>query len=200
MNNTAHIDDHRLTLASASPSRAALLRQLVLDFDICPSDVDEAMIKKAHHGAPDELAMSLARAKAAAVSRSGYVLGADQILVCDGRLFDKPISLGAAAEALSFLSGRQHALINALSLYHNGSEVWSFQNAIELTMRPLSQEYIDAYLAAEGPSVLSSVGAYKLEGRGPLLFSDIQGDYFSILGLPLLPLLEALRHYHIVEA
>ncbi len=191
-------EEKRLTLASASPSRAALLRQIGLDFDICPSQVDEDILKKAHTGPAHDLAVTLARAKAAAVVRPGYVLGADQILVCEGRLFDKPRSRDEAFANLSFLSGKRHELVNGVSLYGDGQEVWSFQNAIALTMRPLSDDFIHTYLRDEGDRILASVGAYRLEGRGPLLFSDIAGDYFSILGLPLLPVLAALRQFDII--
>ena len=190
----------RLTLASASPSRAALLSQVALEFDICPSHVDEASLKSQHKGAVKELALTLARAKASAVIRGGYVLGADQILVCEGRLFDKPPSMEKARDTLTFLSGRHHQLVNGVSLFQNGVEVWSFENSITLKMRDLSADYIDRYLHLEGEGLLASVGAYRLEGRGPLLFDHIDGDYFSILGLPLLPVLGALRSLGIVDA
>lgn len=182
-----------LTLASGSQVRAELLRGAGLTFDVAVSGVDEDVIKKTHTGTPDELALKLAAAKASAVERGGLVVGADQILMCEGRLFDKPATMTAARENLKFLRGRSHALISGTVLLDNGTQTWSLTQQVHLKMRDFSDEFLDAYLEQAGENVLKSVGCYQLEGPGIQLFEAVDGDYFAILGLPLLPLLAALR-------
>tara|TARA_X000000950_G_scaffold99151_1_gene125381 strand:- start:931 stop:1518 length:588 start_codon:yes stop_codon:yes gene_type:complete len=182
-----------LTLASGSQVRAELLRGAGLTFDVAVSGVDEGVIKKTHTGTPDELALKLAAAKASAVERGGLVVGADQILMCEGRLFDKPATMTAARENLKFFRGRSHALISGTVLLDNGTQTWSLTQQVHLKMRDFSDEFLDAYLEQAGENVLKSVGCYQLEGPGIQLFEAVDGDYFAILGLPLLPLLAALR-------
>ncbi|MAI68436.1 MAG: septum formation protein Maf [Rhodobiaceae bacterium] len=182
-----------LTLASGSQVRAELLRGAGLTFDVAVSGVDEDVIKKNHTGTPDELALKLAAAKASAVERGGLVVGADQILMCEGRLFDKPATMTAARENLKFFRGRSHALISGTVLLDNGTQTWSLIQQVHLKMRDFSDEFLDAYLEQAGENVLKSVGCYQLEGPGIQLFEAVDGDYFAILGLPLLPLLAALR-------
>lgn len=182
-----------LTLASGSQVRAELLRGAGLTFDVAVSGVDEDVIKKTHAGTPDELALKLAAAKASAVERGGLVVGADQILMCEGRLFDKPATMTAARENLKFFRGRSHALISGTVLLDNGTQTWSLTQQVHLKMRDFSDEFLDAYLEQAGENVLKSVGCYQLEGPGIQLFEAVDGDYFAILGLPLLPLLAALR-------
>ncbi len=182
-----------LTLASGSQVRAELLRGAGLTFDVAVSGVDEGVIKKTHTGTPDELALKLAAAKASAVERGGLVVGADQILMCEGRLFDKPATMTAARENLKFFRGRSHALISGTVLLDNGTQTWSLIQQVHLKMRDFSDEFLDAYLEQAGENVLKSVGCYQLEGPGIQLFEAVDGDYFAILGLPLLPLLAALR-------
>lgn len=192
----------KLILASASQSRASILRQAGVTFDIKVSGVDEDAIKEQHHGSDEDLALDLAKAKALAVSvnADGLVLGADQIMVCDDRRYDKPSSLAVARQTLRALSGKTHYLVNGLSLCHGDNEVWSYSNRIALTMRELSDPFLDDYLAHEGESILSSVGCYRLELRGAQLFTNIEGDYFSTLGLPLLPLLNELRRLSVLAS
>ena len=182
-----------LTLASGSQVRAELLRGAGLTFDVAVSGVDDGVIKKTHTGAPDALALKLAAAKASAVERGGLVVGADQILMCEGRLFDKPATMTAARENLKFFRGRSHALISGTVLLDNGTQTWSLTQQVHLKMRDFSDEFLDAYLEQAGENVLKSVGCYQLEGPGIQLFEAVDGDYFAILGLPLLPLLAALR-------
>ena len=182
-----------LTLASGSQVRAELLRGAGLTFDVAVSGVDEGVIKKTQTGTPDELALKLAAAKASAVERGGLVVGADQILMCEGRLFDKPATMTAARENLKFFRGRSHALISGTVLLDNGTQTWSLTQQVHLKMRDFSDEFLDAYLEQAGENVLKSVGCYQLEGPGIQLFEAVDGDYFAILGLPLLPLLAALR-------
>ena len=182
-----------ITLASGSEVRAALLRGAGLKFDISVSGVDEDAIKANHGGSPDELALKLAEAKARAIDRDGLVVGADQILVCDGALFDKPKDIHEARENLKKFRGRTHALVSGTVLLDDGEPVWSFTEQVRLTMRRFSDEFLEAYLLEVGDDLLKSVGCYQLEGPGVQLFEAVNGDYFAILGLPLLPLLSALR-------
>ncbi len=152
------------------------------------------MIKTDFAGPPAELAATLAAAKAAAVAArypDALVIGSDQVLVCDGVRFDKPGEQAAAH--LARLSGRTHELNTAVSVFQGGREIWAHTGHARLTMRALTPEFIDAYLAAEGAAVQGCAGAYRLEGVGAQLFEAVEGDYFTILGLPLLPLLGFLR-------
>ena len=182
-----------LTLASGSQVRAALMRAAGLEFDIAVSGVDEDAIKARHGGTPDALALKLAEAKARAIARDGLVVGADQILVCDGVLFDKPKDMDEARQNLKKFRGRTHALVSGTVLLDDGKPVWSLAEQVTLTMRQFSDEFLEAYLLNVGDDVLKSVGCYQLEGPGVQLFEAVNGDYFAILGLPLVPLLAALR-------
>lgn len=187
----------RLVLASGSAVRARLLRDAGLDFEIVPSSVDEDAIKNTKRDLDTEhLALALARAKAGEISdlRSGdLVIGADQILDCEGARFDKPKDCAEAASHLRRLGGRPHHLFTACTVFYGGFEVWRHTSAPRLTMRPFDAAFIESYLARAGDGVLTSVGAYQLEGLGAHLFETIEGDYFTILGLPLLSLLAFLR-------
>ena len=188
----------RLILASGSESRAGLLRGAGLDVAIIPPRVDEDSAKiamRAERLSPADQAMRLAELKAVKISRDqpGFVIGGDQMLACEGEAFDKPPSLAAASETLKKLQGRSHRLETAIVVAENGLVTWRHLARPRLSMRTLSDEDISRYLAAVGEDVLSTVGAYKLEGMGVQLFEAIEGDYFSILGLPLLPLLAHFR-------
>jgi len=189
-----------LILASSSRIRAKLLEAAGLAFIADPPGLDEGTMRQAISGeeklAPEDVAEVLARAKAEAVSDlapPAYVIGADQVLSLDGRILSKPETMAAARSRLLDLSGRTHGLHTAVALATGGETVWAMSQTSTLHMRSLSPGFIGRYLAAAGDEVLSSVGAYQLEGLGIQLFDRIDGDYFSILGLPLLPLLEALR-------
>ena len=195
----------KLILASGSAVRASLLRGAGLAFEIAVSGVDEAAIKAAYQaqisnsGAYDGLALALAEAKAQAVVADGHeaalVIGADQLLVLDDKVFDKPRDRAEAKHNLTLFQGRSHCLVGGVVLVKGGQTLWQHCETVTLKMRPLSEAFIDAYLEAAGEDVLKSVGAYQLEGLGSHLFEAIEGDYFSILGLPLLPLMAALRRH-----
>ncbi len=196
--------DPRLLLASASAARAAVLTAAGLRFTVQAAAVDEAAIKasaQAEGLPPDEAAMLLADAKAVRLARrhpEALVLGADQLLVCEGRWFDKPADLAAARGHLLALRGRPHELVTALVCWRHGGRVWQHLARPRLTMREFSGEFLDAYLAAEGEAVLASVGAYRLEGLGAHLFREVRGEHAAILGLPLLPLLGFLRDHGVL--
>ena len=192
-----------LILASASPSRRQMLLNAGLDFEIVPSGVDEDEVKlslSAERASAQDIATTLAEMKAVRVStrRPGaMVIGADSTLACEGKLYDKPPTLVAAREQLKALGGRTHELVSAVVVARNGARLWHTTETGRLTMRPLSEAFLDAYLARAGEAVCASVGAYQLEGLGAHLFSRIDGDYFTVLGMPLLPLLVFLAEHGI---
>jgi len=188
-----------VVLASASRARRVLLEAAGVALLVDPAAVDEASLKASlaleGAGAP-AMAETLAEVKASQVSPRHpalITLGADQILECEGRCYDKPEDLAAAKAQLQALRGRRHRLISSLVALRGGQRLWHHTGEAQLTMRDFSDEFLAAYLTAAGPAMLESVGAYQLEGPGAQLFSRIEGDYFTILGLPLLPLLEFLR-------
>ena len=191
-----------LVLASGSAVRAALLRQAGIHFDVQNSHLDEEVIKERFAQSDiDELAIKLAEAKAVAVSaeRSGtIVIGADQILSCEGARFDKPRDMAEARANLKIFHGRTHRLHSGIVLAQSGDIIWRHSAHADLTMRDFSDEFLDDYLSNVGSKVLTSVGCYQLEGSGIQLFENINGDYFTILGLPLLPLLAELRRRKVI--
>ena len=185
-------------LASGSASRRALLSGAGVDARSIKPNVDEDAAKNAMRAdavSVRDQAMHLAELKATKVSRSepGLVIGGDQMLNLNGVAFDKPKDLAAAAEHLRQLSGHAHTLETAIVIAENGEPVWRFLARPKLTVRTLSETFIADYVDRCGDALLSTVGAYQLEGLGAQIFSKIEGDYFSILGLPLFPLLDYLR-------
>ena len=192
----------RLILASGSAARRAVLDGAGVPFEARPSAVDEVALKPSlAHLSPPELALALAEAKALDVSGhapDAWVLGADQTLDFEGRSIDKATSLEEGRARLGEMAGKAHSLHSALVLARGGAVMWTHLGRADLTMRPVSDAFLDAYMAEEGPQALSSVGVYRLEGPGAQLFERVEGDYFTILGLPLWPLLAELRRIGIV--
>jgi len=186
-----------LILASASPSRRQLLANAGLSFDIEPAGIDEEEITRSlgAKASPQEIASTLAEMKAVRISSKhpeAFVIGADSTLACNGRVFDKPPTLDAARKQLMALRGQTHELFSSVVVARGGARIWHWSERGRLTMRSFNEAFVDVYLARAGKDVLASVGAYQLEGLGAHLFTRVDGDYFTILGLPLLPLLSFL--------
>lgn len=193
-----------IVLASGSSSRRTLLANAGIEFAVVASAVDETLVKQKNKAlAPEDLAMLLAEEKCREVSGrtpGALVIGADQILARGELVFDKPSSVAEARQHLLQLRGTTHRLISAVCCAVNGNISWRHTGVATLRMRDFSDTFVDSYLAGLGSDVMTSVGAYKLEGAGIQLFEDIDGDYFTILGLPILPLLDYLRKTGLIAA
>ena len=193
-------------LASASTSRAQLLRAAGVAHRVVPANVDEAEVKRSLIGeaAPSfVIAETLAELKARQISqrhREALVIGTDQVLDCAGQLFDKPADLDHARAHLIALRGRSHTLMTSVAVVQDGSVIWHHNEQAHLEMRHLSDAFIEWYISQVGDQACDSVGAYKLEGLGAQLFAKVQGNFFTILGLPLLPLLDVLRNHGAVAS
>ncbi len=188
----------QIILASGSAIRADLLRQVRLDFRVAIPRLDEDAIKAAllaEEASPRDIADALAEMKARKISDKNpdaYVIGCDQVLDVGGRMLSKPVSPENAREQLSTLSGQRHMLLSAAVIYHGGEPIWRHVGVVRLRMRPLSEGFIEDYVARNWDSIRHAVGAYKLEEEGALLFSNIEGDYFNVLGMPLIELMNYL--------
>jgi septum formation protein len=193
-----------LILASKSASRRAMLDAAGVSYESIPADLDERAVEAGLAGAaPGEIAEALAVAKAAAVAAlypQAPVLGSDSLVVCAGRRFDKPGSREEAAEHLRFFSGQVMELHSAAALVRDGGCEWSHASIARLHVRALSEEFIEHYLSLEWPAIGHTVGAFRIEGPGVQLFETIEGDQFTVLGMPLLPLLGALREAGVLIA
>ena len=188
--------DKPLVLASQSKVRRSLLEAAGIPVDARPADLDERAIEQRVTGGPGDVALTLAREKArtvAAMSERGIVVGCDQTLALGERRFSKPADRNAARDQLRAMRGKVHELHSAVAVCRNGSVTFGHVAVARLTMRPFSDNFLEAYLDAAGATVTASVGAYQLERTGIHLFETIEGDHFTILGLPLLPLLGHLR-------
>jgi septum formation protein len=204
---TSQVDERAaapVVLASASPARAALLRAAGITFIVDAAAIDEAAVKASLRAAGAEAAAAaetLAELKARRTARRHpgcLVIGADQVLECGGTLFDKPADAAAARGQLLALRNRKHELVSAAVVVRDDVRLWHQVGRASLTMRDFTECFVDAYLQTVGNAALASVGAYQLEGLGAQLFSRIDGDYFTILGLPLLALLDFLREQGIL--
>ena len=196
--------DPPLILASASEARRSLLASAGLCFDVCPSEVDERLLKRrADHEQwePSRLALELAGAKALRVSShraDALVIGADQVLCVEGKRIDKPRTIAQARDQLSVLRGKRHLLHTATVLAKRGRTVWQHIVTPVLLTRDFSDTLLDLYLVSEGDILLSSPGACRVEERGALLFEAIDGEQSAIMGLPMLAVLEALRRQDVI--
>ncbi len=188
-----------IVLASTSTTRQRMLREAGLEFQSMAPGVDEDEVKlslKGSKATAAQIAETLAELKALRVSArrpEALVIGADQVLDCNGTMFDKPPDLDHARAQLIALRGKSHVLATGVCVAQNGARLWHQNAEAKLTMRPFSDGFLDDYIRSCGEDVLGSVGAYRLEGLGAQLFSRIEGDFFTILGLPLLALLDFLR-------
>lgn len=200
----------QVILASSSAARAHLLREAGLDFTVETAPVDEVEIKlslKADQVPVERVAETLAETKASRVAArqaapyhdTTLVIGADQMLDIDGTWLDKPRHFAEARQQLRLLRGRSHRLVSSVVLVLGGKRIWHHTAEAYLRMRPFSDTFLDQYLTTSGPAIQGSVGCYQLEGIGVQLFDRIDGDFFTILGLPLLPLLGQLRQLAILQ-
>lgn len=195
---------HQLILASQSSSRRAMLDAAGVAYDAIPAHIDERALEASLDGTDAaSTALALAEAKALAVSRenpAALVLGSDSLVVVEGRRFDKPANRENAAEHLRFFSGKVMELHSAAALARDGVTVWRHADVARLAVRVLSGDFIAAYLDAEWPEVSYCVGVFRIEARGITLFERIDGNHFTVLGMPLLPVLGALRDYGVLLA
>lgn len=183
-----------IVLASKSASRRAMLEAAGVSFRCEPAAIDEREVERsAGNAVPAEIARWLAEAKALAIEAPEAVLGSDSLVSVDGRRFDKPTGREEAAEHLRFFSGRTMELHSAAALAQCGAINWARTDVARLHVRSLSDAFIESYLDAEWPEVSGCVGAFRIEGRGVQLFERIEGDHFTVLGMPLVPVLGALR-------
>ena len=195
----------QIILASKSAARRAVLTGAGVPFEVSVAGVDEDAVKNAmlaEGASPRDVADALAELKAIKVSRSkpGFVIGSDQTLEFEGKLYDKAETVEAAAERLKTMRGKPHKLHSAVVVAKDGAPIWREIVSATLTMRDFSDEFLASYLELEGEEALGSVGCYRLEGPGAQLFSKIEGDYFAILGLPLMGLLDLFRRHGVLAA
>lgn len=190
-----------LIFATTSPIRLRLLSEVGVESVAIAPRVDEELVKQDHTGDAVSLALRLAEAKALSLDRpDDLVIGSDSTLSVDGRLFSKPVDRAAAARHLAHFSGKRMNLSSAVALAHEGAIAWSHVESATLDVRMLSSEFIESYLDVEWPAVAYCVGVFRMEGRGATLFDRVEGSHFTILGLPLLPLLGALRARGVMAA
>lgn len=193
-----------LILASGSPFRRQLMEAAGLQFGIEPARIDERALEAPlleRRALPEAVASALAAAKArdvAARNPGAFVIGSDQVMSMDGQLFHKCVSIDMAREQLRRMRGGTHRLSSAISIFREGEEIWNHVAVADMTFRNFSDAFLDFYIERAGPDVLLTVGAYSYEGLGQQLFEKVDGDFFTIIGLPMLPLLAALRDLNLI--
>jgi len=197
-------DAPALVLASSSPFRAKMLTAAGVGLTVEVPGVDEVAVReslRAEGARVEDVAIALGELKAASISQKhpqALVIGSDQMLDCNGVWFEKPADRDHARASLIALAGREHRLVTSVVVARGGSRIWHAMDTVRMSMRPLSEAFIDQYLDVMGDEATSSVGAYQLEGLGAQLFTAVEGDYFTVLGLPLLPLLDFLRTHGVL--
>lgn len=193
-----------LILASGSPYRRQLMEAAGLEFSVEPARIDERAIEAPlvlNGATPEAVAAALAAAKASDVSQrhpGAFVIGSDQVMSMDGRLFHKCTSIDMARDQLKRMRGRTHRLSSAISIARDGKDAWSHVSVADMTFRDFTDAFLDIYMERAGSNVLLTVGAYSYEGLGQQLFEKVEGDFFTVIGLPMLPLLGALRNLGII--
>lgn len=198
--------NHRLILASSSKARHTMLKNAGVDCEAVASMIDEEGYKqsmKAEGASAAEAAETLAEMKALRMYRQqpdAIVIAADQMLECNGIWFDKPRDRDNTRAQLMALRGKTHQLVSAAVIYKEGSRIWGTIDTAHLTMRNFTEEWLDEYLDVAGDEIFNCVGGYQLEGIGAQLFTEVRGDYFTVLGLPLLPLIGFLRDHGVLKA
>lgn len=192
----------KLILASVSESRRRVLKEAAIPFEATVPQIDEEALKRTLAGQlPEKLAIALAEKKALSVgARDALVLGADQLLVCEGKIYSKARDVADAERILRELRGRKHQLVTAAALGKNGAIIWRHVETASLRMRDFSDAFLESYLAKQGDTVLGAVGCYRIEGEGAQLFARVEGDIFTIQGLPLFALMDALRRQGLLLA
>ena len=185
----------KIILGSSSPSRRKILKKAGINFISKSPSLKESLEKKKYKGPREKLPLYLAEKKALSIkaSHEDIIIGADQILLFKGRVYDKPKSMREAKTHLTNLSGKTHHLISGTTIIKNKKTLWRHTNKAKMKMRPISKKEIEEYLFLSGEIILKSVGAYNIEGHGVRLFSKIEGDFYSIVGLPLIPLLNKIN-------
>lgn len=192
----------KLVLASISESRRRLLKEAGVAFQAIAPEADEEAAKRELSGAPAAIAAKLAELKALSISKrlpDALVLGADQLLVCEGKIYGKARDQSDAQRILRELRGRKHELITASALAKGGAIIWRHNETAQLWIRDFSDQFLEYYLNEEKEAVRNLAGCYRIEGPGAQLFSRIEGDHYTIQGLPLLAVLEALRHHGVIS-
>jgi len=185
----------KIILGSSSPSRRKILKKTGINFISKSPSLKESLEKEKYKGPKEKLPLYLAEKKALSIkaSHEDIIIGADQILLFKGRVYDKPKSMREAKTHLANLSGKTHHLISGTTIIKNKKTLWRHTNKAKMKMRPISKKEIEEYLFLSGEIILKSVGAYNIEGHGVRLFSKIEGDFYSIVGLPLIPLLNKIN-------
>lgn len=197
--------DQKIILASKSPYRAQILLDAGIEFEIQPASIDERTVEASLLGSDldaDDIATILAQTKAVDVSEKhsqAWVIGSDQTLTLDGQLLHKPKDMEEARRRLLLLSGKSHQLNSAIALVKDGKTIWHHTEKSTIKFRDISPEFVGRHLASVGEVALTSVGAYQIEGEGIQLFDKIEGDFFSIMGMPIIPLLNQLRKLEIID-
>ncbi len=193
-----------VVLASKSVARAAILRDAGVRFTVHAAEIDEGELKKSlrandtNASGVTEFLAELKALRVSSVHEGALIIGADQVLDCGGHWFDKPVDVASARRDLMTLRDRTHLLVTSVCVVYDSAPIWRYTDQARLVMRAFSDSFLDAYLASAGRAVLGCAGAYQLEGLGVQLFKEIEGDYFSIVGLPLLPLLGFIRSHGVV--